>query len=144
MGTQQKWMGMMVILATLLLGSAGPGYAWQGGWHGGGWHGGGWHGGGWHGGGWWGGPRVGIGIGPYWGGYWRPYAYGYPYGYPYGYAYPPVVTVPSTQVYVQPSAPAAAQPPPLASWYYCDNLRGYYPYVQQCPGGWRAVSPTPP
>src|SRR5215813_7376413 len=50
MGTQQKWMGMMVILATLLLGSAGPGYAWQGGWHGGGWHGGGWHGGGWHGG----------------------------------------------------------------------------------------------
>ena len=38
MGTQQKWMGMIVILATLLLGSAGPGYAWRGGWHGG--HGG--------------------------------------------------------------------------------------------------------
>jgi hypothetical protein len=83
---------------------------------------------------------VGIGIGlgpfwgpywgPYWGGYWRPYAYGYPY------AYPPVVTVPSTQVYVQPSAPA--------SWYYCDNPQGYYPYVPQCPGGWRAVAPTPP
>ena len=131
MGTQQKWMGMIVILATLLLGSAGPGYAWRGGWHGG------------HG---WGGPRVGIGIGigPYWGSYWGPYwrSYTYPYAYPYGY--PPVVAVPSTQVYVQPSAPAAAQPPPSASWYYCDNPRGYYPYVQQCPGGWRAVAPTPP
>jgi hypothetical protein len=158
MGTPQKWMGMIVIVATLLLGSAIPGHTDRGGhgggghgggWHGGhrgGWHGGGWHGGhrgGWHGGGWWGGPRVGIGIGigpywgPYWGGYWRPYAYAYPYGYP------PVVTVPSTQLYVQPSAPAAAQPPPPVYWYYCDDARGYYPYVQQCPGGWRAVAPTP-
>jgi hypothetical protein len=132
MGPQQKWMGMLVILATLLLGSAGAGYAWQGG------HGGGWHGGGRHGGGWWGGPRVGIGIGigPFWGPYWGPYWGGYwrPYAYPYGY--PPVATVPSTQVYVQPSAPP--------SWYYCDNPQGYYPYVQQCPGGWRAVAPTPP
>jgi hypothetical protein len=164
MGTPQKWMGMLVILAVLLVGSAGPGDAWKGG-HGGGGHGGKWHGGHggkwhgghrWHGGHGWGGPRVGIGIGigpfwgpywgpywrpywgPYWGGYWRRYAYGYPY------AYPPVVTVPSTQLYVQPSAPAAAQPPPPAYWYYCDQARGYYPYVQQCPGGWRAVAPTPP
>jgi hypothetical protein len=144
MGTRQKWMGMTVILAVLLVGSAGPGDAWRGG------HGG--HGGKWHGGHGWGGPRVGIGIGlgpfwgpywgPYWGGYWRPYAYGYPYAY--SYVYPPVVTVPSTQVYVQPSAPAAAQPPPPAYWYYCDQARGYYPYVQQCPGGWRAVTHTPP
>jgi hypothetical protein len=129
MRTRQKWVGIIVVLATLLLGSAGPGFAWRGGWHGG------------YG---WGGPRVGIGIGigpfwgpywgPYWGGYWRSYAYGYPYAYPY--AYPPVVTVPSTRVYVQPSAPA--------SWYYCDNPQGYYPYVPQCPGGWRAVAPTPP
>jgi hypothetical protein len=148
MGTRQKWMGMIAILATLLLGSAGPGYAWQGG------HGGGGHRGGWHGGHGWGGPRVGIGIGigPFWGPYWGSYGYpyGYPYAYPYGYpyaypyGYPPVVAVPSTQVDVQPSPPAAAQPPPAASWYYCDNPQGYYPYVQQCPGGWRAVAPTPP
>jgi hypothetical protein len=61
MGTQQKWMGMIVIVATLLLGSAIPGHTDRGG-----------HGGGGHGGGWWGGPRVGIGIGigPYWGPYW--------------------------------------------------------------------------
>src|SRR2546428_12259210 len=29
-------------------------------------------------------------------------------------------------------------------WYYCANPQGYYPYVQQCPGGWRPVAPTPP
>jgi hypothetical protein len=83
---------------------------------------------------------IGIGVGPFWGPYWGPYwgSYAYPY------VYPPVVTVPSTQGYVQPSAPAAAQPPPPAYWYYCDDARGYYPYVQQCPGGWRAVAPTPP
>jgi hypothetical protein len=128
MGTQQKWMGMIVILATLLLGSAAPGYAWRGG-----------HGGKWHGG-----PRVGIGIGigPFWGPYWGRY-WG-PYGYPYGYVYPPVVTAPSTQVYIQPSPQASVPPPPSASWYYCDNPRGYYPYVQQCPGEWRPVAPTPP
>jgi hypothetical protein len=136
MGTQQKWAGILLMLTVLLLAGVGPGQAWQGG-HG--WHGGGWHGGGWHGG-----PRVGIGIGigPFWGPYWGPYWGGY--WSPYAYGYPPVVTVPSTQVYVQPSAPGTAQPPPAASWYYCDNPQGYYPYVQQCPGGWRAVAPTPP
>jgi hypothetical protein len=150
MRTRQKWVGIIVVLAALLILSAGPGHT-RGGGHGGGGHGGGHHGGHggkWHGGHGWGGARVGIGIGlgpfwgpywgpywrPYWGGYWRPYAYGYPYAYPY--VYPPVVTVPSTRVYVQPSAPAY--------WYYCDNPQGYYPYVQQCPGGWRAVAPTPP
>ena len=30
------------------------------------------------------------------------------------------------------------------SWYYCNNPPGYYPYVQQCRGPWRAVDPTPP
>lgn len=30
------------------------------------------------------------------------------------------------------------------SWYYCDNPKGYYPYVQSCNGSWRAVAPTPP
>jgi hypothetical protein len=172
MGTRQKWLGVIVIVAALLMGSAGLGDARQGGHggrgHGGGWHGGGghrggwhgghggkwhegkWHGGKWHGGHGWRGPRVGIGIGlgSYWGPYWGPYWGGYwggywrPYAYPY--AYPPVVTAPSTQLSVQPSAPAAAQPPPPVYWYYCDHARGYYPYVQQCPGGWRAVAPTPP
>ena len=129
MGTQQKWMGMIVILATLLLAARDQGMRGEaGGMEAG-----------------WGGPRVGIGIGlgPFWGprlgGYRRPSLC-----LPLWLAYPPVVAAPSTQVYIQPSPQASVQPPPAASWYYRDNPRGYYPYVQQCPGGWRAVAPTPP
>jgi hypothetical protein len=135
MGTQPKWIGMVVIWAMLLLASAGPGYAWQGG-HGGGGH----RGHGWHGGHGWRGPRIGIGIGlgPFWGPSWAPYAY------PYAYAYPPVVVAPPPVV-VQPRQQLSIEQSPSESyWYYCDNPQGYYPYVQQCPGGWRAVAPTPP
>jgi hypothetical protein len=39
------------------------------------------------------------------------------------------------------SAQAYAQP---QYWAYCQNPEGYYPYVQECPGGWLAVVPTPP
>ena len=52
------------------------------------------------------------------------------------YVYPPAVVQSPPPVVIQPS-------PPQASWYHCDNPRGYYPYVQQCPGGWRPVAPTP-
>ncbi len=53
------------------------------------------------------------------------------------YAPPPVVYTPAPVV-VQPG------PAPAQSWYYCDSQRGYYPYVANCPGGWRAVPATPP
>lgn len=58
------------------------------------------------------------------------------------YAYPPVVIAPPP-VYVQPAPPIALSPPPPQYWYYCDGARAYYPYVAQCPGGWRQVLPTP-
>ena len=41
-------------------------------------------------------------------------------------------------------APATAPTPGPANWYYCDSAKGYYPYVQQCPEGWRSVPATPP
>jgi hypothetical protein len=98
-------------------------------WHGGrGWHGfrgvDVWHHGywnhGWHGGrfGWW----------WVWGGDWAFYpAPVYPYpAYPY-------IDAP----------PAYAGPAPASYWYYCDNPRGYYPYVAQCSAPWRAVPPQP-
>jgi hypothetical protein len=122
MRTRQKWVGIIVVLAALLILSAGLGYAWDGG------HG--FHGG-FH---WFGGPRIGIGIGPFWAPYWGAYPY-YPYP-PVVVAPPPVVVHPSQQLSIQPA-------PAPSSWYYCDNVGGYYPYVQQCPGGWRAVAPTP-
>lgn len=76
----------------------------------------------------------------YWGGsimlgpWWYPW-YPYPYGY---YAAPPSYVQPP-QVYVQP------QQPQQSYWYYCQDPKGYYPYVQSCPGGWMKVLPqTPP
>ena len=66
----------------------------------------------------------------------RPY-YSYPY-YPYYPYYPPaVVTVPS-------SPPPVTQQYPAGYWYYCGNPEGYYPYIQDCPSGWRQVDPVPP
>jgi hypothetical protein len=102
-------------------------------------HGGGFHGGGFHGHGFHHGFRPGfrgsvfIGIGPYWGPYWDPYWW--PYYYPPAYA--PVYTTPvatEPQTYIQ-------QSPAPTNWYYCESARGYYPYVQQCPGGWLTVVP---
>lgn len=71
----------------------------------------------------------------------RPY-YSYPY-YPY---YPPaIVTVPSRPpVYIERSPPQATQQFPAGYWYYCSNPEGYYPYIQDCPTGWRQVDPIPP
>ena len=102
---------------------------------------GGRHGGG-HGGGH-------IGLGFYFGAPYLPYysPWYYPYSYPY-YPYPPVVMAPpAPSVYIEqgnqqePSQQAAPQQENY--WYYCGNPEGYYPYVKECPGGWRKVSPIP-
>jgi hypothetical protein len=100
MSTRAKWVGIVLIVAVLLLASAGPGQAWRGG-------------------GVFISPSIVVPFGPFWGPSWGAYP-----------AYPPVVVQPS------PSQPQY--------WYYCDEAKSYYPYVAQCPGGWRAVSPTPP
>ncbi|MBI3329563.1 MAG: hypothetical protein HYZ81_23020 [Nitrospinae bacterium] len=116
-GTRRKWMGMSVLLAVLLVASAVPGHTWQG-------------------------------MGGFRGTHHRfrharvfiTGSFVVPFGPVWAlYAYPPVVVAPPAPVYVQPSAP-----PPPPYWYACDDPQGYYPYVQQCPGGWRQVSPTPP
>jgi len=41
-------------------------------------------------------------------------------------------------------APSTAPAPAPGNWYYCDSAKGYYPYVQQCPEGWRSVPASPP
>ncbi|HEX9408094.1 MAG TPA: hypothetical protein VGA23_00415 [Methylomirabilota bacterium] len=46
--------------------------------------------------------------------------------WPYWYNYPPPSSTPSQY------------------WAYCQDPEGYYPYVQDCPGGWIPVVPTPP
>jgi len=126
----KKILGLLLAAGVLLLGSAFPSHAWGWGWHGGG---------GWHG-------NVVIGVGPgYWGPWWYgpgypyyPYAYPYPnYPYPY-YGGPPAAVPQEPQVYIQQPVPQAQQP---TYWYYCQNPQGYYPQVQQCPGGWMTVVP---
>jgi hypothetical protein len=132
MGTRPKWVGLLVMLAVLLGLSTLPGYADRGrhgdkgqaytshGHRGRGFR---------HG---FRGPRVRVGIGLGLGTFWGPYGGWGPY-WP-RYTYPPVVVAPPLVV-VQPSP---------HYWYYCDAAHAYYPYVQQCPGGWRQVLPTPP
>jgi hypothetical protein len=53
----------------------------------------------------------------------------------YGFPDTPPVVVEPQPVYVQQSTPQQY-------WYYCQNPPGYYPYVQQCPGGWLEVVPN--
>jgi hypothetical protein len=91
---------------------------------------------------------VGVGVGV-------PYYYPVapvPYYYPYA---PAIVTVPAPppvnyveQGQVQepmqgpgPSADVSGQQG--GSWYYCEASKAYYPYVKECPAGWRPVAPQP-
>src|SRR4051812_16776013 len=82
---------------------------------------------------------------------------GFNFGYPGWYApyyYPPPVYYYPPAVYAPPATPttyverndvaqeAPAQPP--ATWYFCGEANGYYPYVKQCPGGWTRVPAQPP
>ena len=152
-------------LLALLLGSAATADA--GGRRGPGWGRPGWGGGFYYGPRYWG-PRPGWGLGfygyrpwplyPFYGGY-------YPYGgySPYGGYAPyaaPVVVQQDPQVYIQqdpqvsiqqapaaqaaPPPPESSQPQPSQYWYYCEDARGYFPYVQQCPRGWMTVVPPAP
>ena len=71
-------------------------------------------------------------IGPGW---WGPPVWVEPY--PTYVMPPPVVVAPAPPpVYVEPAPPGGS--------YFCENPRGYYPQVPQCPGGWRLVAPAPP
>jgi hypothetical protein len=85
---------------------------------------------------------LGFGFGPYWGGpFWGPGYWGYPYyAAPVYYPQPIVVAPPTPATYVERSD----QPLQSGYWYYCETSRGYYPYVKDCPGGWKAVPPAPP
>ncbi|HEY5998397.1 MAG TPA: hypothetical protein VI078_03740 [bacterium] len=42
-----------------------------------------------------------------------------------------------------PPASSPGNPPPEYFWYYCEDPPGYYPYVRDCPRGWREVAPQP-
>ena len=87
----------------------------------------GWHG---HYRGW------GWGPGIYWGG---PVVVGSPW-YPYGYYPQPPTVVQQAPVYVEPQQQKEEEA--ANYWYYCENPKGYYPYVDRCPSGWMMVVPN--
>ena len=65
--------------------------------------------------------------------------------YPRPYYPPEIVRVPvNPPVYIERGTPQSTQPLPSGYWYYCNNPEGYYPYVKECPSGWRQVDPIPP
>ncbi|HTR08062.1 MAG TPA: hypothetical protein VMJ11_15720 [Paraburkholderia sp.] len=96
---------------------------------------------------------------------------GVPYYYPvapvpYYYGPPAVIVAPPPQApnYVEQGQPQASAAPEQAppgpanappggeagnqiadsdTWYYCDNSKTYYPYVNECSSGWRAVPAQP-
>lgn len=88
------------------------------------------------------GGRFYWGVGPYWGGYWGASYWYPPYYYPPAYyapsyyspAYSPGYNAVEPQSYIQSPAPSY--------WYFCESSQAYYPYVQQCPGGWLTVTPS--
>ncbi len=88
-----------------------------------------WHGGHWtrgnHDGrlGWW------WVVGPSW------YFYTAPV-YPYPSPWEPAEII-GTPMTVTPPMP------PAQFWYYCDASKNYYPYVSQCPGGWKPMTAAP-
>jgi hypothetical protein len=132
MRRRQTWIGVLVLIAVLLVISTAPGYADRDG-HGSKGHGyrshghsRHWHRG--HGHRRHGHSGVRVVISP---------GLVVPFGSSWGpYPEPPVVVAPPPRVYVESSPPTY--------WYYCDTAQAYYPYVQQCPGEWRQVLPTPP
>jgi len=81
------------------------------------------------------GPRLHVGprVYPY-------YSHYYHGGYYYGYA-PPVVVTPPPVVVTPPPTSYVDREPASQYWHYCQAPAGYYPDVQQCPGGWVQVPP---
>ena len=71
---------------------------------------------------------------------------GIPYYYANGTYY--VATAGGYAVAQPPADPAALAsavvPPPPGTWSYCESAKRYYPYVTECPEGWRSVPATPP
>ena len=51
----------------------------------------------------------------------------------------------ATEPYRPPPAPVVVVPvrPAVGVWNYCASSGAYYPYVEYCPEGWRAVPATP-
>lgn len=57
--------------------------------------------------------------------------------------YPPPVYYGPPAVVIREAPPVYIERGSPGYWYYCDRPAGYYPYVKECLGIWRAVPPAP-
>ncbi len=87
------------------------------------------------------GSRGEVILGPVWTPWWGPYSYPYYYPYSYGYREPAIVIERDPPAFIQEEEEEYEQE---YYWYYCNDPKGYYPYVKRCPDGWKKVLPTPP
>jgi hypothetical protein len=54
----------------------------------------------------------------------------------------PVVVVPyHPSEYIETGRDQAIVTPPRDFWYFCPDANGYFPHVDDCPGGWELVAP---
>ena len=56
--------------------------------------------------------------------------------------YAPFLYPPPGSYYPLPP-PVYMQMPSQEHWYFCPGANAYYPYVEECPGGWQQVAPQP-
>ena len=92
-----------------------------------------------------------YGYGPVWNPLWPYTPYYSPYN-PYYLGVPPFVVVPQQPTIIIREAPPAPpvyiqqepQPSQEYFWYYCPDLKTYYPYVSSCPSAWLKVTPSAP
>ena len=150
----------MLLVGTLMSETAFAAGSWSGGGHatggraGPGFSGGRHAGGGWNRGGNVGlylGAPIGFGYGSYPYSYYGAPYYGVPYYPPAPVYYPLVQPAPVTYIERSDEPQIDTQAAPNDSsryaqeswWYYCVDAKAYYPYVNQCPGGWLRVAPQP-
>ena len=70
--------------------------------------------------------------------------FGFPLYAPYWYYPPPAYYYPYPAVVAPPASPPVYVERNEDWWHYCEQTRAYYPYVKECPGGWKRVPPAPP
>ena len=70
--------------------------------------------------------------------------FGFPLYAPYWHYPPPVYYYPYPAVVAPPASLPVYVERNEEWWYYCEQTRAYYPYVKECPMGWKRVPPAPP
>lgn len=95
-------------------------------------------------------PRLTLSVAPIY----RPWVYPPHYYDPFFYRSrwndrPIIIEQAAPQVYIE-QPQMLAQPAPMQApdtnnyWYFCESAQAYFPYVNECAGGWQRVVPQPP